>query len=102
MDNIYLPLTRDFQATKLYPPRSAQDLRNLHGRIMSSESPDHHKLSILYYLLKDIPNSRRQAAMEFARAFYLPEKYRIFVDGLWYLDKLKFEVTLYSEFLGSS
>ena len=87
-----LSLTSEISASKLYPPRSALDLRNLHGQIVSSESPDHHKQSILYYILRELPHSSRHAAEEFAKASYLPENYKIFIDGIWYMDKLKFEV----------
>ena len=80
------------QASKLYPPRSTQDLKNLHGLIVSSESPDHHKQSVLYYMLKDGSHSNGQAAQNFAQVSYLPENYKIFIDGIWYLDRLKFEV----------
>ena len=80
-----------FPASKLYPPRSNQDLRTLHGRIISSASPDHHKQSLLYYILKDIPHSS-QVAEGFAKECFLPSKYRIFIDGLWFLDRLRFEV----------
>lgn len=80
------------QVSKLYPPRSAQDLKNLHGLILSSESPDHHKQSVLYYILKDVSHSNGQEAQKFARVSYLPENYKIFIDGIWYLDRLKFEV----------
>lgn len=80
-----------FTASKLYPPRSNQDLRTLHGRIVSSASPDHHKQSLLYYILKDIPNSS-QVAEAFAKDCFLPSKYQTFIDGLWFLDRLRFEV----------
>lgn len=92
-----LSLTFDIKASKLYPPRSPLDLRNLHGRIVSSESPDHHKQSILYYILKELPYSSRHAADGFAKTSYLPEKYKIFIDGIWYMDRLKFEVGLSSD-----
>lgn len=96
-----LSLTFDIKASKLYPPRSALDLRNLHGRIVSSESPDHHKQSILYYILKELPHLSRHAAEGFAKASYLPEKYKIFIDGIWCMDRLHFEVGLSSHSLQS-
>ena len=83
--------TDSYAASKLYPPRSNQDLRTLHERIVSSPSPDHHKQSLLYYILKDIPHSS-QLAESFAKDYFLPSKYKIFVDGLWFLDRLRFEV----------
>ncbi|SLM41187.1 conserved hypothetical protein [Lasallia pustulata] len=81
------------QASKLYPPRSNQDLRTLHGRIVSSASPDHHKQSLLYYILKDFPHSS-QVAEGFAKDCFLPSKYWFFIDGLWFLDRLRFEKAL--------
>ena len=77
-------------ASTQYPPRSHNDLKKLHHSIISSVSPDHHKQSLLYYILKDIPNSG--VAEGFAQAAYLPEKYRIFIDGIWLLDRKQFEV----------
>lgn len=63
---------------------------------MSSNSPDHYKQSVLYYILKDLVHSKKQPAQQpaqsFAKACYLPEKYKMFIDGLWLLDRLKFEV----------
>ena len=80
------------EASRFYPPKSGLELRKLHERIIGSASPDHHKLAILYYVRKDFPNTGRQAAEKLAKTFHLPEKYRIFVDGLWFLDRFKFEV----------
>ncbi|KAL9603710.1 MAG: hypothetical protein Q9219_001029 [cf. Caloplaca sp. 3 TL-2023] len=82
------------QAIKLYPPRSNQDLRDLHQQIIDSPSPDHHKHSVLYYILKDVTNKDTQPSSMFAKAVYLPPRYRIFMDGLWYLDRGKFAKAL--------
>jgi len=79
-------------ASKQYPPRSHDGLKNLHHLIISSASPDHHKQSLLYYMLKDIFHTK-EPAEAFSNAIYLPEKYRIFIDGVWCLDKKEFEVT---------
>lgn len=49
----------------------------------------------MYYLRKEFPYPSRQAAEDLAKKFYLPEKYRILIDGLWFLDRLKFEVASY-------
>ncbi|KAL8774946.1 MAG: hypothetical protein Q9209_000425 [Squamulea sp. 1 TL-2023] len=76
-----------------YPPRSNQTLRDLHSHIIDSASPDHHKQSVLYYILKDIPDNNKSASA-FARAVYLPEKYRIFINGIWLLDHGEFEKAL--------
>ncbi|KAI4244916.1 MAG: hypothetical protein L6R40_002822 [Gallowayella cf. fulva] len=78
---------------QIYPPRSNQELRDLHDQIIQSASPDHHKQSVLYYLLKDIPD-KDKAASTFAQRVFLPEKYRIFIDGIWLLDRGEFEHAL--------
>ena len=81
------------EATRLYPPKSGSELRKLHERIIRSASPDHHKLAVLYYIRKDFPSSGGQAAEKFANTFHLPGRYKILVDGLWYLDRSEFEVS---------
>ncbi|KAL8718966.1 MAG: hypothetical protein Q9225_003959 [Loekoesia sp. 1 TL-2023] len=82
------------QAIRTYPPRSNQDLRDLHDQIIQSPSPDHHKQSVLYYILKDIPDKDAQPSSTFAKAVFLPERYRIFMDGIWFLDRAKFAKAL--------
>ncbi|KAL8735530.1 MAG: hypothetical protein Q9166_000698 [cf. Caloplaca sp. 2 TL-2023] len=82
------------QPQDIYPPRSNRTLRNLHQQIISSASPDHHKYSVLYYILKDVSDKDDQHASTFAQAVFLPEKYRIFIDGIWLLDRGHFEDTL--------
>ncbi|KAI4130286.1 MAG: hypothetical protein LQ338_001824 [Usnochroma carphineum] len=82
------------QAIDLYPPRSNQDLRDLHLQIIESTSPDHHKQSILYYILRDITGKDAQPASTFAKAVFLPERYRIFMDGIWFLDHANFAKAL--------
>ncbi|KAL9122447.1 MAG: hypothetical protein Q9187_000992 [Circinaria calcarea] len=81
------------QASKLYPPRSNQDLRNLYQRIVTSTSPDHHKQSLVYYILKDLP-SQTQSSVDYAKNCYIPNKYQVFIDGIWYLDRLVLERAL--------
>ncbi|MCJ1308621.1 hypothetical protein MMC25_002274 [Agyrium rufum] len=80
-------------ATKAYPPRSHADLRSLYTKIISSSSPDHHKCSLVYYLLRDL-SKPRLSPQEYARTVYLPPKYHVFLDGLWYLDHLQIEESL--------
>ncbi|KAL8854010.1 MAG: hypothetical protein Q9221_001133 [Calogaya cf. arnoldii] len=77
----------------LYPPRSNQSLRTLHSQIIDSASPDHHKQSLLYYILKDTQDHNISSSA-FARAVFLPKKYRIFIDGIWLLDRGDFENAL--------
>lgn len=86
------------EVTRLYPPKSGSELRKLHEYIIRSASPDHHKLAVLYYIRKDFPSTgrqnSRQAAEKVAKTINLPGKYKILVDGLWLLDRFKFEVNL--------
>ena len=78
--------------TRVYPPDSQTELETLHEQIIASSPPEHYKHSVLYYLLKDLSHANEEVADDFARSAYLPDKYKIFVDGIWLLDRLKFEV----------
>ncbi|KAL9104347.1 MAG: hypothetical protein Q9163_000693 [Psora crenata] len=80
--------------SRYYPPDSHRRLRDLYEQISSSASPEHHKKSVLYYLLKDLPQGGCKSPEDFATVSYLPEKYKILVDGLWCLDRLQFERAL--------
>lgn len=85
-------LTIHFSAvTKVYPPKSNADLRSLVDHIVASELDIHHKQALIYYLLKDCRNALG-AAEDFASSCYLPEKYRLFIEGLWHMDHLDFRV----------
>ncbi|KAL3477807.1 hypothetical protein BJX99DRAFT_245998 [Aspergillus californicus] len=75
--------------TKLYPPISNSDLRSLIRHIVSSKLDIHHQQSLIYYILKDC-RAPNDAATQFARRCHLPEKYRLFIEGLWNLDRLEF------------
>ena len=93
-------------AFKLYPPKSNQDLRGLHKSIVESSGPDHHKISVLYYVLLDfdLPTGRRVYSGSFEKSSFLPAKYQIYMKGLWHLDRLDFEVcgALFSGFTATS
>lgn len=54
----------------------------------------HHKLSLLYYVLLDFDIVDGQASLSetFASASGMPQKYEIFMKGLWYMDCLAFSV----------
>ncbi|KAL1962332.1 hypothetical protein VTN77DRAFT_9823 [Rasamsonia byssochlamydoides] len=78
---------------KIYPPKTNQDLRNLYQQIVSSPFPSHHKQALIYYILRDCRGAS-DASAQFARRSYLPEKYRLFIDGLWHLDRLEFRRAL--------
>ncbi|KAL8928499.1 MAG: hypothetical protein Q9208_001733 [Pyrenodesmia sp. 3 TL-2023] len=94
MDRLLKTLGLD-EANDLYPPRSNQDLRDLHLQIIESPSPAHHKQSVLYYILKDIPHKDvHSSASAFAKAVFLPERYRIFMDGIYHLDRAQFPKAL--------
>ncbi|KAK2759851.1 hypothetical protein FQN54_002585 [Arachnomyces sp. PD_36] len=80
-------------ASRVYPPKSNQELRNLYKQIIASTSPNHHKQSLIYYILRDCKKAGDSPA-QFARSCYLPEKYRLFIDGLWHLDRLEFRPAL--------
>ncbi|KAI9723612.1 MAG: hypothetical protein M1812_000912 [Candelaria pacifica] len=84
------------EGIKLYPPQSNDELRRLHRTIIASSSPDHHKQSLLYYILKDCRTSQ-DATGSFVEHFHLPEKYRTYMDGLWEMDRMHFANAL--EFL---
>ncbi|KAJ0416816.1 nuclear pore complex assembly-domain-containing protein [Aspergillus carlsbadensis] len=76
--------------TKLYPPISNSDIRTLIRHIVSSGLDIHHKQSLIYYILKDC-RAPSDAAAQFARRCHLPEKYRLFIEGVWNLDRLEFK-----------
>jgi hypothetical protein len=81
-------------AAKYYPPKTNGELRNLHKTIVESTAADHHKISVLYYLLLefDHPTGKRQFSTVFERTAFLPAKYSIYMKGLWHMDRQEFEV----------
>ncbi|KAI9845415.1 MAG: hypothetical protein M1837_004893 [Sclerophora amabilis] len=81
------------QAAHLYPPKSNHDLRVLHHGIVSSNFAEHHRQSLLYYLLLDCRASRN-AAEEYAQRTFLPEKYVTYMRGLWHMDRMQFQTAL--------
>ncbi|KAL8695253.1 MAG: hypothetical protein Q9218_000291 [Villophora microphyllina] len=85
------------RASTVYPPKSNHDLRDLHRQILKSPSQTHQKQSVLYYLLKDVnlPNKHTSPpAPPYAKSVYLSQKYRIFIDGIWLMDRGKFKEAL--------
>lgn len=86
--------------TKLYPPKSNSELRTLVGHITSSPLDIHHKQALIYYILKDC-RAAGDAATQFARRCHLPEKYRLFIEGLWNLDRLELRVCCSSGISGN-
>ncbi|KAK7923729.1 hypothetical protein PG985_007800 [Apiospora marii] len=80
------------KASKLYPPKSEDHLRQLHEQISKSNSiEDHHKLSVIFYILLDFDEDK---ADSFAHRAGVPTKYQIFMRGLWNMDRQAFAVAL--------
>jgi hypothetical protein len=84
-----------FIATKFYPSKTNGELRSLHKAIIDSTGEEHHKISVMYYILLDFdaPTGRRNYSTAFERFSFLPPKYSIYMKGLWHLDRLEFEVS---------
>ncbi|KAF4636064.1 hypothetical protein G7Y89_g2023 [Cudoniella acicularis] len=80
--------------SKYYPPKSNADLRNLHKVLIETTAADHHKISVLYYLLLhlDYPTGERRLSVAFERKSSLPNKYSTYMKGLWHLDRGEFAV----------
>ncbi|KAI9762742.1 MAG: hypothetical protein M1840_001151 [Geoglossum simile] len=81
------------RARDLYPPASIEGLRSLHGKIVASKAPEHHKQSLIYYLLQDCLEYP-QAAEEFADGCLMSEKFIIYMKGLWFMDQIQFGAAL--------
>ncbi|KAI5282758.1 hypothetical protein KEM52_003604 [Ascosphaera acerosa] len=79
-------------ASRLYPPRDPDGLRELHRQIVASPCPAHQKQSLIYYVLRDLTD-QPDALARFVERSFLPDNYRLFVDGLWHLDRLHFHVS---------
>ncbi|KAI1810384.1 nuclear pore complex assembly-domain-containing protein [Poronia punctata] len=86
------------QVARSYPPKNENGLRQLHQRICDDNKIAlHHKLSIIYYLLLDADGNTSdgdRTAEEFASLAGVPDRYQIFMKGLWLMDGLNFEVAL--------
>ncbi|ETN45331.1 uncharacterized protein HMPREF1541_09162 [Cyphellophora europaea CBS 101466] len=76
------------KATKAYPPRSNNELKELWKRIVDAKSSDEQKLALLYYIIRDCRNITLEKT--FLQKTYLPEKYQLLVTGLWELDHCQF------------
>jgi hypothetical protein len=94
------PLTRIVReltpgaASALYPPNGVNQLRELHGHIVSAPCQEHHKQSLLYYLAKDLSQLGKETnfSEDFQAKCNLPQKYLICMQGFWCLDRMKFKV----------
>ncbi|KAH6605813.1 elys-domaining containing [Trichoderma cornu-damae] len=81
---------------KVYPPKNDNGVRQLHQQICESSMSMHHKLSLIYYVLLDFDTVDGQASLSetFASASSMPQKYEIFMKGLWYMDCQDFATAL--------
>jgi hypothetical protein len=89
--------TLQIKVDKLYPPRSAKDLRQLHKRIIDAPTLLHNKQCLLFYLLKDLTPSTHtetELSSSFGSAVHLGTRYWTFLEGLWALDRLNFETAV--------
>ncbi|KAI0104727.1 nuclear pore complex assembly-domain-containing protein [Nemania sp. FL0031] len=86
------------KAAGSYPPRSENSLRQFHQTLCEAHNINlHHKLSILYYLLLDIDGrsgAGDSKAETFAAHAGIPDRYQIFMKGLWLMDTRNFELAL--------
>ncbi|KAI4861331.1 nuclear pore complex assembly-domain-containing protein [Hypoxylon rubiginosum] len=83
-------------ATNLYPPRNEAALRKLFEHICESTNATvHHKASVVFYLLLDVDERNGvDRAQYIADQLNIPENYKIFIQGLWYMDNQSFDVAL--------
>ncbi|KAI1398194.1 nuclear pore complex assembly-domain-containing protein [Hypoxylon fuscum] len=84
------------KAASHYPPKNEAALRQLHQHICESKNATvHHKASVVFYLLLDLDHRNGvNCAEPFANQANVPDKYKIFMQGLWYMDSQKFDVAL--------
>ncbi|KAI1291243.1 nuclear pore complex assembly-domain-containing protein [Xylaria venustula] len=87
------------QAVSHYPPKNEGALRQLHHHICDANNSIStlHRHSIIYYLYLDLHGrcgAASDAAERFARFASLPERYQVFMRGLWLMDSRDFERAL--------
>ncbi|EED14591.1 conserved hypothetical protein [Talaromyces stipitatus ATCC 10500] len=80
-------------AQEIYPPKTNQQLRELYKQILLSSFPNHQKQAVIYYLLRDC-RATNEALVQFLRRCSIPDKYQLFIDGIWHLDRLEFQLAL--------
>lgn len=78
-------------STKLYPPRSLSDLRNLHQAIENCPVDLLKKQCCIYYILRDW-----RTHLEYAEEQMIPYNYCKLIDSYWYLDNGKYAEALLS------
>src|SRR5271155_3377846 len=79
--------------TQFYPPKSHQDLKVLWQKIAGNSAPDYQKQALLFYIWCDSKNVEN-VERNFADRVLLPERYKLFVMGLWDLDHGNFQRAL--------
>ncbi|KAH7378683.1 nuclear pore complex assembly-domain-containing protein [Pyrenochaeta sp. MPI-SDFR-AT-0127] len=86
-----------YRGRKIYPPKTPQQLHDLHQRIISSETTLHNKHCLVFYLLKDlspIHHETTELSTAFARDVHLEKRFWTFIEGLWALDHLDFAIAV--------
>ncbi|KAI1771095.1 nuclear pore complex assembly-domain-containing protein [Hypoxylon cercidicola] len=83
-------------ASSAYPPRSEASLRKLFEHICDNTNATiHHKASVVFYLLLDVDERNGVSRAQYiADQLNVPENYKIFMQGLWYMDNQQFDVAL--------
>lgn len=82
---------------RIYPPRTERDLRELHKRISDAPITPHFKQCLIFYLLKDLSPSQhkeKELATQFAQSVHLSKPFWTFIDGIWELDHLQYDVAV--------
>ncbi len=78
---------------KIYPPKTPQQLHDLHQRVVSSDTTLHNKHCLIFYLLKDlsqIHHEPNELSAKFAKDVHIENRFQTFIEGLWELDHLHF------------
>lgn len=81
-----------FVGRNIYPPKTNQQLEDLHQRIVTSETTLHNKHCLIFYLLKDLSPQQyddTELATKFAQEVHLEKRFWTFIEGLWALDHLE-------------
>ncbi|CBX98024.1 hypothetical protein LEMA_P094330.1 [Plenodomus lingam JN3] len=82
---------------RIYPPKNAQQLQELHRRIVSAKTTLHNKHCLIFYLLKDLSplqHSEVELSDAFARDVHLEKRFWTFIEGLWALDRMDFAIAV--------
>ncbi|RDA93739.1 hypothetical protein CP533_0224 [Ophiocordyceps camponoti-saundersi (nom. inval.)] len=81
---------------RLYPPKSENTLRQLHQLICETTMSVQQKQSLLYYIMLDFDTvgSQPSGSEKFAADAGMPVNYRIFMKGLWHMDRERYQEAL--------